>query len=271
MATMMVAQMNAQDFPSPYCDIEEYYEVEEITRVTFGGVEIINTDFVSPLVNKISSVANVTQGGNFTITAEGNAYGPFDNDYYIFIDWNQNGVFENTEDYSEAHYINYITGSDGNDGEIADGEIEVPADALVGSTRARLFKVYTDYSDGYELYADPCGIYVYDAIEDYIDTNYGQALDFTVNVTSLGVVSNKVTAINVSPNPVKDMLTITAAAQNSTSLKAVEIHNLLGQKVFSQSLTATQSVIDMSGLQAGTYLVNIFTTNGAEILKVVKQ
>ena len=70
--------------------------------------------------------------------------------------------------------------------------------------------------------------------------------------------------IQLSPNPVKDILTIS----NVSSLQSVDIFNLTGQRVLS---VKDQSIIDVSSLIKGTYIVSITCVNDVANLKIVKR
>lgn len=69
------------------------------------------------------------------------------------------------------------------------------------------------------------------------------------------------------PNPVKNMLNL---AYDQT-ISAVEIYNLLGQKVLSQNINLSEAQVDMSNLSAGNYLVKVFTGDVVKTIKIIKE
>lgn len=69
------------------------------------------------------------------------------------------------------------------------------------------------------------------------------------------------------PNPVKDFLNI----GYNQSITNVEVFNLLGQRVITKIVNANQSKIDMSGLNAGTYLVKVTADSQTKTIKVIKE
>ena len=69
------------------------------------------------------------------------------------------------------------------------------------------------------------------------------------------------------PNPVKDVLTISADA----AMDAVSIYNLFGQMVMSQTLGKNTAEVNVSGLASGTYLVKITGNQSVSTLKIIKQ
>ncbi|MDG4951024.1 T9SS type A sorting domain-containing protein [Weeksellaceae bacterium KMM 9724] len=167
--------LQAQNFPAPYCDIEDT-SVEEISVINFGTttITILNTDSI--LVDHTDTIADVTPGETYTLSVEGNTYGNFDNNIVAFIDWNQNGVLD---DENEIYEIGTISNSSGNDDTSVSMEISVPTDVVPGQTRIRITKVYTD-TDSVAV-VDPCAISM--SILDYgVFAGYGQAVDFTLNL-----------------------------------------------------------------------------------------
>ena len=131
----------AQYFPNPYCDITVVEAVEEITAVNFAGASITNTDVETVLLDHTSTIANVTPGQSYTIEVQGNSHGDYDNEYIAYVDWNQNGLLNDTGEY---YYIGKLTATNGNDGAIASKSILVPTTATAGNTRIRVIKIYTD-------------------------------------------------------------------------------------------------------------------------------
>ena len=168
-----------------YCSINpDYVDVEEITSVNFGGTPMTNTNITSILVDFTSTVINVNKNQVYSLVVKGNSYGDFDNEYVAYIDWDHNGVLNNA---GEVFYIGLITDSTGYDAKTASTNITVPVSALTGNTRIRIVKVYTDQSADYILNQDPCYISTEDVFfgsPGIIEGSYGQALDFTLNVSA---------------------------------------------------------------------------------------
>ncbi len=69
------------------------------------------------------------------------------------------------------------------------------------------------------------------------------------------------------PNPVKDILNVSY----SQNISKVQVVNLLGQEVITNSLNATQGQIDMSNLPVGTYLVRVTSNEQVKTIKVIKE
>lgn len=170
-------QVSFAQFPAPYCDVDAY-GVEEITKVQFAGLTIVNLNDDDLLVNRTADIAYVTPGQSYTIEVEGNTY--YDvNELVAFIDWNQNGELD---DEGEVYYLGELIESDGADGQNVSLSISIPTTALLGQTRIRITKTWTWLEYGAVLVEDPCFISLYDTDWDEVDGSYGQALDFTLQI-----------------------------------------------------------------------------------------
>jgi hypothetical protein len=68
------------------------------------------------------------------------------------------------------------------------------------------------------------------------------------------------------PNPVKDVLNLSY----NTEISNVQVVNVLGQVVINTSMNTTNAQIDMSQLNAGTYIVNMTIEGSVKTIKVIK-
>jgi uncharacterized repeat protein (TIGR01451 family) len=85
-------------------------------------------------------------------------------------------------------------------------------------------------------------------------------------VTTLGVDDLTAAHFMMYPNPANDRVTI--AVNNATAtIATVRLINVLGQVVHQQKGTPNQTVIDISGLTTGLYVVEIVTENEITIVK----
>lgn len=134
--------------------------VEAITHVEFAGIDNANTNDSDGYIDYTNIVGEVTAGETYTISLEGNTSGSFTNYFTVFIDTNQDGVFDAT------YEIGSINGSDGNDGQAATADIEIPSSIVTGETRMRIIKNFNSSP------TDPC----------YSPT-WGQVQDYTLNVS----------------------------------------------------------------------------------------
>lgn len=138
-----------------------------------------------------SKVANVPYGSNTMYLGAGYDGGVYTENWYVWIDYNQNGVFETSEkvksgssksrDYYKVSFV-------------------VPNTAKKGKTRMRVAMSYRS------LRGEPCGSFTYGEVEDYTvnigsDESYtaigGSQIAFS---RSLSDINEKI-EVNVYPNP----------------------------------------------------------------------
>src|SRR5690606_17190241 len=208
-------------FPSPYCEInEDYWGVEEITTISFDGLPFTNTNTTDILVDHTAVFVEVERGESYTISLKGNTHGNYENEFVVFVDWNQNGILDDT---GEVYYIGMISNSSGSDTQAATASISVPGNAQYGSTRARITKTYTDSDSEVYLNIDPCYI-SYDWFG--IEGSYGQAIDITVNVlcdeilTPSGAVTHEFT-------PAQTLADLDVTGQGLTWFTDEDLENLI--------------------------------------------
>lgn len=229
---------------------------EPITLVNFAGIN--NTTAAVAYEGDyheyfLSQTANVTAGQSYNITLKGNTGGNFTSNFAVFIDWNQNG---NLNDAGEVYQVTQtITNSTGTDALQAVHSIAVPTTALQGNTRMRVKKMY-----GTTGLTDPCE-----------GSDYGQAEDYTVNVTnsSLSVtdVAKRNQDFKAYPNPVTDILTI----DSQIKVQSVEVYDISGKKVSNAEINDLKSEINLSGLSTGSYILKAQTDEGAKTVKIIKK
>ena len=74
--------------------------------------------------------------------------------------------------------------------------------------------------------------------------------------------------ITIYPNPTLDVLKINS---NQTTLKSIQIFNLLGKEIKSyKKENANQNTFDVSNLKTGLYILKINTDKGSVTRKIVK-
>lgn len=105
----------------------------------------------------------------------------------------------------------------------------------------------------------------------------------TINVTSCGnttMIPQNVTnctnavdelnwsySINVFPNPSGGTFTI----QSSKRISAVEIINMLGEKIYAEQINSAQSDIDLNNKPQGMYLIKLISEKGTATKKIIIQ
>lgn len=160
---------SGETFPEPYCEVP-YFIAEPITLVEVANISNRSGEVVdgSPAHENFTAiVGNMTEDESYVVTLEGNTNGDHTNSFTVFIDWDQDGVFNNEE---ERYQIGTIHGSTGIDGNQVTDTITVPAGVEHGLTRMRVMKT---------LGAD----YAVDACTGF----FGQAEDYTIDVQATSV------------------------------------------------------------------------------------
>ena len=128
-----------------------------ITSVTFGT--ILNTSIGGPPYSDFTTQSTtVEQGGIYQLNVKVNTDGNWTVNTKVWIDWNQNYVFEVGEEYSLGSAINTTNGITS----LSPLNITVPSGATLGDTRMRIVSV--EASDPVPL---ACGTQLYGEAEDY--------------------------------------------------------------------------------------------------------
>ncbi len=255
--------VNAQTFPAPYCTISDPDDVgvEEITTVNFSGATITNSNDVDVLVNYTATLVPVAPGQIYTLQVYGNTYGDFDTDVVAFIDWNNNGVLN---DPGEIYEVGTLTDTDGTDGVFVSMPITVPATATIGTTRVRITKVYTD-PDAVAV-IDPCAI-SFDILDFGVFPSYGQALDFNLNVSTLGTSTFDPKALSIYPVPAKDKVTIAY----KSAIGTVQVYNQMGQEVYANRNIGSEIDLDVSNYATGVYFIKLFNETASQTFRIIKE
>ncbi len=141
-----------------YCESEgdfPYHEWIEVVQLN----NLINTSGKTNYSDFTNLFASLDSGESYDLTlTTGYSYTTYDEYFRVWIDYNQNGVFEEP---SEIAYSGIVTAPpNGTDTADLIGSIDVPANALEGNTRMRI-------SMQRGAYAPPCGNFPVGEVEDY--------------------------------------------------------------------------------------------------------
>jgi len=88
-----------------------------------------------------------------------------------------------------------------------------------------------------------------------------------IHVGGVGIGEQTTSAINIYPNPVKDVLSI----ESIDNIKEVQFFNITGQIVIDQVVSGKNLTINVSSLHSGVYNLKVTTDNGSFDRKVVVQ
>lgn len=256
---------------APYCGPITYTTPEPISYVNMK----YNTANTSSAVVTgapsheafLTKEFKVEQGGTTQININSNTNGASFKHYYtVFIDWNNDGDFNDADESYFTTASTYIgnVGSNGVDAaKIVNGDIAVPPTAPLGKTRMRVKAVYSGTTapsaTGLANMINPCA---------NTGSAWGQAEDYTVEVVPLGslaVSDIKKASISVYPNPFVDIVNIS----DVKNVKSISVLDISGRQV--KSLAAS-SEINLSELQPGLYIINLHMEDGGvKSVKAIKK
>ncbi|WP_298153321.1 T9SS type A sorting domain-containing protein [Flavobacterium sp.] len=86
-----------------------------------------------------------------------------------------------------------------------------------------------------------------------------------VENTNLSVDNPVFSGFSYHPNPVNDMLNLTAEGMSS-----IAVYNLLGQQVIAKAVSSNTAQVDMSALASGSYIVKVTAQDQVKTVKVIK-
>ncbi len=206
---------------------------EYIDYVDLGG--IANTTTANAGYGDFTAlVCSVGYGINTIVVSAGYANTAYTEYWSVWIDYNQNGIFDATEQ---------IVSNASNSSANQSFNFTIPNTALSGNTRMRVSMKYRDPSG-------PCESFTYGEVEDYT-VNIGVASLSTRNNSS----QHESYELFLFPNPViKGVLFVNTQMQKDASFKII---NYMGQIVMNNQLA--QNKIDVTGLPKGVYILEINT------------
>ena len=99
-------------------------------------------------------------------------------------------------------------------------------------------------------------------------TSLGNDVGSPGNRNTIGLNENGLAGVRVSPNPASDRAELSLPMAGR---KTIRVTNVLGQEVMATATDANQLALNVSGFQAGVYLVEVRTDLGTTTLRVVKR
>ena len=89
----------------------------------------------------------------------------------------------------------------------------------------------------------------------------------TVETNELGIDNYGFDSFSYYPNPVKDYLSL----RNNSEIDNVEIYNLAGAKLMSQTVNAVKADLNLKGLDTGIYILKINSGKEVKTVKIIKK
>lgn len=182
----------------------------------------------------------VNRNASYPLTVQVNTDGDFDTNTLVWIDWNQNCIFDANETYNLGTATNVANGATS----LSPLNITVPANAVLGLTTMR---VTTKYADGTSVL--PCELGFDGEVEDY-----------SLNVVStLSVEDFGFENFNVYPNPNNGNFTIKLSGSVSKDIQ-VSVYDLRGRSIFNKvykNVGDFNENISLNQVQSGMYLLKV--------------
>jgi bacillolysin len=210
---------------------------EYIDYVSIGGINNTTADNAG-YGNFISLVGNLPYGSNtilFSAGFSGTAYTEY---WKIWIDYNQNGTFETSEEI--------VTGSSSSSATLT-STFTVPNSALAGTTRMRV-------SMKYNAAQTACESFSYGEVEDYT-VNIGGAAITSIATAKTGInLGNEksISDVLIYPNPASTVLNVKMTDSRKGTYRLI---NFLGQQVDIGKLS--ENGINVNALETGIYILEV--------------
>jgi len=224
-----------------YCDVNGTSSTTEwIDTVKVGNKTIGTGNNGGWLVYENSDFSLLPNSTEFITIIPGYSGSFFTENYSVWIDFDQNGIFDESD-----KVINLLT----NNGPVT-GLMTIPSTALTGITKMRIGMIAS-------VSGNP--------VECPINTAYGEYEDYCVYIgPDASIAENNQSEISIYPNPTTSILNI-ATQQN---ILQITIQTIDGKIV--KSMTYTKNNIDVSDLPNGIYLIEIKTNTSTATLKFIK-
>lgn len=230
------------EYCTPFLDCEDG---DMITNVTFLEIDNTTTCSADGYGDYTSMTATVEAGGTYPISVSvGDGW--INESVSVWIDFDNSGTF----DEDEFFYID--TGSN----EALTGDISIPITANNGDYRMRV-----------RVAAVGMDTATWDMSCDETQ-GFGETEDYTITVDGImGVDDNVITNFTYFPNPMEDVLNITA----DLDIKSVAVFNVLGQEILGNK-HFNGNKVDVSTLPRGTFIFRVTFDNGSiKNFKAVKK
>jgi len=217
---------------------------EYISNVTFNTINNNSGNNMSGGYEDFTAIStNVKRGDihQISVTLDPDGY---QDHVYVFIDWNQDFVFDSATERYSLGTISGIVGT-------ATGSITIPNTAKFGSTRMRIIIEYDDPDDGH-------GEGTCDA--DHL-TEWGETEDYTVIVDNTASIQDVTFGnFNLFPNPAKGAFQVQfdTLEPNKVFIQLFDIRGrFIGEKSFENTSSYFSKNIQFENLSSGMYLLKI--------------
>lgn len=234
---------------TPFSDCTSFGD--GITVINLEGTNVVTPCSASGYQEDLDTVFDLDiQNNPYTGTLQGGFDGTA---YAIFIDFNENGGFENSELVSSGLVANAATDTE--------FTLTLPAGVNLGTYRMRVRGLDSAWDGNAQ---DPCGT-----------MQYGRTNDFSVRIfNSLSVEENifpdsELVIVETS----RDQFQISLSTTHTTEKMELSVYNLLGQKLANNWIEneygSYKYDLDMSYASSGIYIVRLGNRNGGQSKKLI--
>ncbi len=234
---------------TPFSDCDSFGD--GITQINLEGTNVTTTCGKDGYQENINTVFDLDIQSN---PFEGTLQAGFDGtSYTIFIDFNDNGGFEDSELVSSGLVADAATDTD--------FTLTLPAGVNLGTYRMRVRGLDSAFNGNAQ---DPCGT-----------MQYGRTNDYSARIfNSLSVEENifpdsELVIVETS----RDHFQISLSTNQTTEKMAVTVYNLLGQKLASNWIEneygSYKYDLDMSYASSGVYIVRLGNREGGQSKKIL--
>ncbi|MBD3639138.1 MAG: S8 family serine peptidase [Crocinitomicaceae bacterium] len=226
-------------YEAVYCDVIGANDnLEWIDSIVINGV-INVTGQNNGWLQSTNILTSFEAGQTYSVVLKPGYSGTtFTERFSIWIDFNQDGVFDPSEEL--LGNVNTTT--------VLTDDITIPITALSGITKMRIGM------NGVTT-PEPCPTSAF----------YGEYEDYCVYIGQDAGWNDAQLLIKVYPNPVHQTLNI----ESSSLIKSIKIFSYDGKEVLFLNESVDQ--LDVSSFDKGMYILYLQTENGTQILKFVKQ
>lgn len=258
--------------PAPYCEakiiaITTMFD-NHIKQVTIGALSN-NTGAVSftgseyVYYNNLSPVS-LQKGVTIPVTITVSKNDMEMNALWVYIDYNLNNAFEQTELVGQASSTILSNAAFGNVN--LSFNINIPTSALQGQTRMRF--IYTsDMMLGTPSTPMPCNS---TTSMSQPALYYGEIEDYNITITNQSVGINEyekdgLIKMNFYPNPASSYFNLESLAVGKSS-----VYNLAGEKLLDFDIAIGKQILDMSSYPKGIYMLIVQQGEKQQTLKLIK-
>ncbi|CAN5455653.1 hypothetical protein BH10BAC3_BH10BAC3_24590 [soil metagenome] len=238
-ASGYTAEQTFTTLPLVYCSTSGQSTAKEYVSLVWIGAIKNTTGSNNGYANFTSLSTNLTKAATITGYLQGTLGGKFKEYYRVWIDYNQDGDFEDPGELAASisssagglHAINFT----------------VPATATPGTTRMRVTMKYGSVPLS-------CGVYSRGETEDYTVTINAASASIAALQSAVNL-PNQNEAIEIYPNPAAGVLYIRGISTVAGN-HVIEVYDIAGRVVLINTVTANN--VNISALKTGIYLVKVY-------------